>query len=47
MQTDIYKEKYPEDIKEYMEVNTVVEKVINNLKSDSPEIDFIIKRPSK
>jgi len=47
MQTDIYKEKYPEDIKEYMEVDTVVEKVINNLKSDNPEIDFIIKRPVK
>lgn len=47
MQTDIYKEKYPEDIKEYMEVDTVVEKVINNLKSDNPEIDFIIKRPAK
>ena len=47
MQTDIYKEKYPEDIKEYMEVNTVIEKVINNLKSDIPEIDFIIKRPVK
>lgn len=47
MQTDIYKEKYPEDIKEYMEVDTVVEKVMNNLKSDSPEIDFIIKRPVK
>jgi short-subunit dehydrogenase len=47
MQTDIYKEKYPDDIKEYMEVETVVEKVISNLKSDNPEIDFIIKRPSK
>lgn len=47
MQTDIYKEKYPEDIKEYMEVDTVVEKVISNLKSDNPEIDFIIKRPVK
>lgn len=47
MQTDIYKEKYPEDIKEYMEVNIVVEKVMNNLKSDNPEIDFIIKRPTK
>lgn len=47
MQTDIYKEKYPEDIKEYMEVDTVVEKVMNNLKLDSPEIDFIIKRPVK
>lgn len=47
MQTDIYKEKYPEDIKEYMEVEIVVEKVMANLKSDNPEIDFIIKRPTK
>jgi len=47
MQTDIYKEKYPEDLKEYMEVDTVVEKVMNNLKSDNPEIDFLIKRPAK
>jgi len=47
MQTNIYKEKYPEDLKEYMEVDTVVEKVTANLKSDNPEIDFIIKRPSK
>ncbi|MEK7089114.1 MAG: SDR family NAD(P)-dependent oxidoreductase, partial [Patescibacteria group bacterium] len=47
MQTDIYKEKYPDDIKDYMEVDTVVEKVIANLKSENPEIDFVIKRPSK
>lgn len=47
MQTDIYKEKYPDDIKEYMEVDTVVEKVMNNLKSNNPETDFIIKRPVK
>ena len=47
MQTDIYKEKYPEDLKDYMEVETVVEKVMTNLKSENPEIDFIIKRPSK
>ena len=46
MQTDIYKEKYPDDLKDYMEVDTVVEKVISNLKSENPEIDFIIKRPS-
>jgi len=45
MQTDIYKEKYPDDIKEYMMVDDVVEKAINNLKSDIPEEDFIIKRP--
>lgn len=47
MQTDIYKEKYPDDLKDYMDVESVVEKVIANLKSESPEIDFIIKRPSK
>lgn len=47
MQTDIYKEKYPEDIKEYMAVDVIVEKVMNNLKSENPEIDFIIKRPVK
>ncbi|MEK7462124.1 MAG: SDR family oxidoreductase [Patescibacteria group bacterium] len=47
MQTDIYKEKYPDDLKDYMEVGTVVEKVIANLKSESPEIDLIIKRPTK
>ncbi len=46
MQTDIYKEKYPTDLKEYMEVNTVADKVIANLKSDTPEIDLIIKRPT-
>lgn len=47
MQTDIYKEKYPNDIKDYMEVDTVVAKVISNLKLENPEIDFVIKRPSK
>ena len=47
MQTDIYKEKYPDDLKDYMEVDTVVKKVISNLKSDNPEIDFLIKRLSK
>lgn len=47
MQTDIYKEKYPKDIKEYMLVDDVTKKVIDNLKSDSPEGDFVIKRPVK
>lgn len=47
MQTDIYKEKYPEDFKDYMEVRGVVEKVMVNLNSKNPEIDLVIKRPSK
>lgn len=45
IQTDIYKEKYPDDIKEYMQVDGVAEKVIENLMSDEPEQDLIIKRP--
>jgi len=45
MKTEIYKEKYPTDLNEYMEVDSVAKKVIENLKSDSPEIDLIIKRP--
>lgn len=47
MQTEIYKEKYPADLSEYMEVESVAKKVIENLKSDDPEIDLIIKRPLK
>lgn len=47
MKTDIYKEKYLDDLGDYMEVGAVAEKVIANLKSDNPEMDFVIKRPSK
>ena len=47
MQTDIYKEKYPEDIQEYMNTDSVAEKVISNLKLEAPEPDLIIKRPIK
>ncbi|MEI7621060.1 MAG: SDR family oxidoreductase [Candidatus Moraniibacteriota bacterium] len=47
MQTEIYQEKYPDDIKEYMLADDVAQKVINNLKVDQPEQDLIIKRPAK
>ena len=47
MQTDIYKEKYPDDFRDYMMVDSVIEKVMANLKSENPEIDFVIKRTSK
>ncbi|MES2930530.1 MAG: SDR family oxidoreductase [Patescibacteria group bacterium] len=47
MQTDIYKEKQPDDLNDYMKVEYVVEKVIANLKLGNPEIDFIIKRSIK
>lgn len=45
IQTDIYKEKYPSDLKEYMQVDDVAEKIIKNLTTDKPEQDLIIKRP--
>ncbi|MFA5023933.1 MAG: SDR family oxidoreductase [Patescibacteria group bacterium] len=47
MKTEIYKEKYPADLNEYMEVDSVAKKVIENLKSENPEIDLIIKRTVK
>jgi short-subunit dehydrogenase len=47
MKTEIYKEKYPSDLDQYMEPDFVAKKVIANLKSDNPEIDLIIKRPAK
>ena len=47
MQTEIYQEKYPDDIEEYMQVDDVVPKVIDNLKSDNPNPDLIIRRQLK
>lgn len=45
IQTEIYKEKYPADFKEYMEAAPVAKKVVKNLKAENPEMDLIIKRP--
>ena len=45
MQTDIYKEKVPADIGEYMQVDYAIDKVMENLKQDEPEQDLVIKRP--
>ena len=47
MQTELYREKYPADFKEYMNVDYVVKKVVENLKSENPEIDLMIRRPAK
>ena len=47
MQTDLYKEKYPDNFKEFMEAGSVAEKVIKNLESKSPKIDLVIRRPKK
>ncbi len=44
MKTDIYKEKVPANIDEYMDTESVAEKVIANLKSKTPELDLVIKR---
>jgi 3alpha(or 20beta)-hydroxysteroid dehydrogenase len=44
MQTELYKEQQPSDFSDYMDVNSVAEKVVKNLKSKSPKIDFIIRR---
>lgn len=47
MKTEIYKEKYPDDLNEYMETEPVAKKVIDNLKEDIPKVDLVIKRPTK
>lgn len=46
MKTDIYHEKVPADIDEYMSVGYAIEKVAENFKSDNPEADLVIKRPT-
>ena len=46
MKTDLHKEKHPADYPDYMQVETVAEKVIANLKADKPEMDLVIRRPS-
>ncbi len=47
MKTHLYDDKIPEDFKNFMEPSYVAEKVIANLKLDTPKIDLIIKRPIK
>jgi len=44
MKTEIYKEKYPADFSDYMDVGFVAGKVVSNLKSKNPKIDLIIRR---
>jgi len=45
MKTDIYHEKVPTDIDQYMDVSYAINKVEKNFASDTPELDLIIKRP--
>jgi NAD(P)-dependent dehydrogenase (short-subunit alcohol dehydrogenase family) len=46
MQTEIYKEKYPADFSEYMDVEYAIKKVMGNLQLEEPELDLIIRRPT-
>jgi hypothetical protein len=46
MQTDIYHEKVPADIDDYMSVDYAVEKVMANFTLEQPEKDLVIRRPS-
>lgn len=45
--TELYREGKPSSFDDYMEVDTVAEKIISNLKSETSEPELIIKRPSK
>ncbi len=47
MKTHLHDERMPEEFENFMDTSYVVEKVISNLKSNNPEIDFVIRRPSK
>ncbi len=47
MQTNFFDEKKPEGYNEYMNPDFVADIIIENLKSDNPEIDLVIKRPVK
>jgi NAD(P)-dependent dehydrogenase (short-subunit alcohol dehydrogenase family) len=45
MQTEIYKEKYPNDFNQYMSVEYAVNKVLENFSKSDPELDLIVPRP--
>ncbi|MDO8265721.1 MAG: SDR family oxidoreductase [Candidatus Saccharibacteria bacterium] len=47
MQTEIYKEAYPADFDEYMNVEYAIKKTMENLESSEPELDLVIPRPAK
>lgn len=44
MRTELFKEKMPENYSEYMDPLAVAEKIVANLKSQTPEEELIIKR---
>lgn len=47
MQTEIYKEAYPSDFDEYMDVGYAIQKIMDNLEKSEPEADLVIPRPTK
>lgn len=47
MQTEIYKEAYPADFDEYMNVDYAIQKTMDNLEGPVPVLDLVIPRPAK
>ena len=45
MKTDIYREKVPADIGDYMDISYAIDKVMDNFNLSEPELDLVIKRP--
>ncbi len=46
MKTHLFDENPPRDYKDYMEPETIVEKIMENLKKEVPEEELILKRPT-
>lgn len=46
MKTHLHDDRIPDEFENFMDTTYVVEKVMANLKSENPENDLIIKRPS-
>jgi len=45
--TNLFDEKKPADFDDYMDPTEIATKIVNNIESDNPEIELIIKRPKK
>ena len=45
MQTEIYKEQYPDDFDKYMSVDYAITKVMDNFHASDPQLDLVIPRP--
>jgi len=44
MKTDLFHEAQPENFGDFMSVETVAQKIVENFKADKPELDLILKR---